>query len=154
MNKKLLYKKLDGSVGVVIPAPTFSGTIEELAQAVPEGLEYREIEDSDIPSDRLFRAAWCDVSAESKIDIDINKAQNIHLGRLRDIRNKKLKDLDIEVTIAVETGDSAKLAILRDKKQELRDMPDLIKVELESIVDIEQLKTYVPDMLKEDLADE
>ena len=56
---KIIYKREDNGVSVLIPSPNWSGTMEELAQKdVPTGLKYKIVEDSDIPSDRSFRNAW------------------------------------------------------------------------------------------------
>jgi len=56
---RIIYKIPDGTVSVIYASPNWRGTMEELAQKdVPTGLKYKIIEDSDIPSDRLFRNAW------------------------------------------------------------------------------------------------
>ena len=56
---KIIYKREDNGVSVIIPSPKWLGTMEELAQKdVPTGLKYKIVEDSDIPSDRSFRNAW------------------------------------------------------------------------------------------------
>jgi hypothetical protein len=59
--KRIIYKNLDNSVGIIIPAPEAlqSMTIEQIAvKDVPTGLKYKIVHISDIPSDRTFRNAW------------------------------------------------------------------------------------------------
>ena len=56
---RIIYKTPENTVSVIIPAPEWTGTMEELAQKdVPTGLKYKIVEDSVIPSDRSFRNAW------------------------------------------------------------------------------------------------
>lgn len=57
--KRIIYKTDEGGVAIIIPAPECGLTIEEIAQKdVPDGKPYKIIDTADIPSDRLFRAAW------------------------------------------------------------------------------------------------
>jgi len=53
---KIIYPT---ETGVAVIHPTGELSIEEVAaKDVPAGVEYRIVEDSAIPSDRTFRAAW------------------------------------------------------------------------------------------------
>jgi hypothetical protein len=59
--KRIIYKKEDGGVAVLIPTPEYleTHTIEELAaKDVPVGVAYKIVDVEDIPSDRTFRDAW------------------------------------------------------------------------------------------------
>ena len=59
MNKRIIYPTTDGKVCIVIPSPTWEGTMEELAfKDVPSGTPYKIVDVSEIPSDRTFRNAW------------------------------------------------------------------------------------------------
>lgn len=63
MNQRIIYPTDDGGVAIIIPAPEWleqeGNTIESLAaKDVPEGVEYKIVNVSDIPEDRTFRAAW------------------------------------------------------------------------------------------------
>mgnify|MGYP003656276263 CR=1 FL=1 len=56
---KIIYRTPENTVSFIVPAPKWSGSMEELAQKdVPTGLKYKIVEDSVIPSDRSFRNAW------------------------------------------------------------------------------------------------
>lgn len=66
---KIIYRKDDGSINILIPAPNFlleinpdTGkvyTVDEVAKKdVPTGYKYKIVEDSDVPTDRSFRNAW------------------------------------------------------------------------------------------------
>ena len=53
---KIIYPT---ETGVAVIHPTGELSIEEVAaKDVPAGVEYQIVEDSVIPSDRTFRAAW------------------------------------------------------------------------------------------------
>ena len=59
--KKIIYKNLDNSIGIIVPAPEAlqSLTVEQIAKKdVPTGLKYKIVDASEIPSDRQFRNAW------------------------------------------------------------------------------------------------
>ena len=58
MEKRIIYKNTDGSIGIIIP--TNCGlTVEEIARKdVPTGLAYKIVDVSEVPSDREFRNAW------------------------------------------------------------------------------------------------
>ena len=57
--KRIIYPTPDGGVAVIVPAPECGLSIEEIAaKDVPEGVEYKIIDVSDIPEDRTFRNAW------------------------------------------------------------------------------------------------
>ena len=61
MNQRIIYPNLEGGVCVIIPTPEAlqTMTIEEIAtKDVPQGIEYKIIDVSELPSDRTFRNAW------------------------------------------------------------------------------------------------
>ncbi|MCA0204286.1 MAG: hypothetical protein LCH92_08090 [Proteobacteria bacterium] len=59
MAGKILYETPGGGVAVVIPAPSWGATLEELAlKTVPPGANWRPIEDDDLPDDREGRHLW------------------------------------------------------------------------------------------------
>ena len=64
MNKRIIFKNTDGSIGIIVP--TNCGlSVEEIARKdVPTGLSYKIVNVSDISSDRTFRNAWTIDDAE------------------------------------------------------------------------------------------
>ena len=52
--KRIIYPTPEGGIAIIIPA----NTIEECLKDIPEGVEYKIINTTDVPSDRTFRAAW------------------------------------------------------------------------------------------------
>jgi len=66
-DKRIIYKKADGGINIIIPTPDAlqTMTIEQIAQKdVPTGLSYKIVDVSDISSDRTFRNAWTIDNAE------------------------------------------------------------------------------------------
>lgn len=58
-NQRIIYATPDGGVAIIVPAPECGLTIEEIARKdVPTGVDYRIVNVSEIPTDRLFRNAW------------------------------------------------------------------------------------------------
>lgn len=63
VDKRIIYPTDDGGVAVIIPAPEWlaqpGNTLETLAaKDVPVGKSWKIIDVSELPTDRLFRAAW------------------------------------------------------------------------------------------------
>ena len=58
MDKRIIYKNSDGTVGIIVPAEC-DLTVGQIAlKDVPTGLKYKIVDVSDISSDRTFRNAW------------------------------------------------------------------------------------------------
>ena len=61
MNQRIIYPNTEGGVCVIVPTPEAleSMSIEEIAaKDVPQGIEYKIIDVSELPQDRTFRNAW------------------------------------------------------------------------------------------------
>lgn len=55
---RIIFKQENGSVGIVIPTPYYSGTLEDLAQrTVPTGAPFQILHISQLPDD-TFTDAW------------------------------------------------------------------------------------------------
>ncbi len=58
MDKRIIYKNTDGTIGIIIPCDD-NLTVDEVARKdVPTGLSYKIVNVSEISSDRTFRNAW------------------------------------------------------------------------------------------------
>lgn len=123
--KRILLKGIDGSVSIM----QYIGPPEELEEAIrkfrdvhAEGAypEYEEVDNLVLPENRLFRDAWSTVS-KGTVEIKKDKAEEIHMGRIRKERDKELGKLDVEMLKNLK--DSDKLEALETKKQVLRDIP-------------------------------
>jgi hypothetical protein len=64
MNKRIIYKNTDGTIGIIIPADC-GLTVEQIAQKdVPTGYKYKIVDVSEVSNDREFRDAWTIDEAE------------------------------------------------------------------------------------------
>lgn len=97
-------------------------------KSIPKNaINTRPIQLSDLPADREFRNAWCDVTPESTVDIDLEKAKDIKLSELRKKRDEELLKTDSEFVQAFSSDDQAGLEKIKKKKQKLREMTDSLK---------------------------
>mgnify|MGYP003117843355 CR=1 FL=1 len=61
MDKRIIFKNTDNTIGIIAPAPDAlqTMTVDEIARKdVPTGLSYKIVNVSEISSDRTFRNAW------------------------------------------------------------------------------------------------
>lgn len=93
-NLRIVYTNQDGSVSIVVPAPDYAGTMEELAEkVVPQGVTYRIIATSDLPASRNWRNAWTDANPTDTVDIDLEKAKVEHI-MLMQRKNAPVAEVD------------------------------------------------------------
>lgn len=137
--KKIMYTRADdGGLSVVIPAPKadIEKVLGSLTQeqyenhvwerSVPsDAINPRYVDADGLPADREFRNAWCDATPEAKVDIDLKKAKDLQLAKLRLTRNAKLEAADVEFMTKLEKGED--LTAIKDKKQNLRDATEPLK---------------------------
>ncbi len=146
-NTRIAYTQPDGTVAIVIPTPEFiagGGDINQLMEkSVPEGALRAIVREDEIPSDRYFRDAWV---LDEGIKVHRATAEQIHLNKLREIRDEKLKEQDIEYQKALEFRDDAAMNRIANKKKKLRDMPEDVDF---TGLSLDALKDFVPDVLKE-----
>ena len=112
-----------------------------------EVVSWRPITLADIPEDRAFRNAWCDVTPEPVVDIDMAKARGIHRNRLRALRTPKLAALDIDYQRADEDKDATRKRAIAARKRALRDVT--ADPAIEAARTPGELKAVVPAALKE-----
>jgi len=110
-----------------------------------KSISWRIMPDDAIPNDDTFSGAWTDTTSELKIDIDMNKAKEIHRGRMREARASLLASLDINYMRADEIGDTIKKQTIVAQKQELRDVTK--HSDIDKAITPEQLKTIWPRCL-------
>jgi hypothetical protein len=59
MNQRIIYQTDEGGVAVIVPSSDCGLSIEQIADKdVPQGMPYKIVDMSDIPTDRTFRDAW------------------------------------------------------------------------------------------------
>lgn len=87
---------------------------------------------------------------KGKIVVDVLPKANRIMNRLRSIRNQKLDELDLISMRAIEDGDMDKLKKIKEKKDELRDLPQVVGEKLQKIIDAPKKKyeTKLKDISK------
>ena len=147
-NKRIVYLAEDGVAAVVVPAPKYSGTMEDLLKkVVPEDcLDSADIVEADtIPNDRTFRNSWVTEQGKS-VEIDLAKAKDVAKDKVRQARTPKFAELDVAYQRADEAGDAdAKTAVVV-KKQTARDATADTKITNADSVD--NLKTGMEAVIK------
>ena len=148
-----LIVNADGTVTCVGDAGSVSGILADLVEAntVPaerdeDGVITKEavIPDADtlaveVTSTELKTHAW-----------RLPKARTDRLEEIRNDRNAKLKELDLEYQLADEGvhPDSLNKSQVAAKKVALRELPPKAKTALDDLVNTDDIDAYTPDELK------
>ena len=118
----VILKTKTGEIAIMeLVSGDVEDAVKKFQDSHPEFISYF-VGEYELPNDRRFRDAW--TMQNNKIVVDNNKAMQIHLGRIREVRNKKLEELDKEQLrhLAV----PGMIIEIERKKQLLRDLPDKI----------------------------
>lgn len=100
----------DGGVSIMRTIGAPDAEVKKWEQASNlMAVSYSEIADDDVPQDRTFRDAWT-----PDLTVDMPKARDIHMDRIRLVRDEEMKKLDIE---------QLKGRDVTAEKQKLRDIP-------------------------------
>ena len=138
---KIIYQT---ETGIAIIHPTGEVPIEVVVEKdVPT--EYKHtaciVEDECIPTDRQFRDAWqfrgVDLINKTAISVNIDKAKEIHKGRLRADRKILLEDLDGKELQALRKNEDIKA--IQNEKDRLCDITKLV----DECTTIEEIKAII-----------
>lgn len=153
--KRIVYTRPDGGVSIVIPAPqaqradeTEADFLTRVRAAIPQDARDVTIcEDTDIPADRTFRNAWTLDPARPKtpVGVDMPKARDIHMTRIREARAPEFARLDGEWMRATGQNDAAEAARIEAERQTLRDLPQTL--DLTAAATADELKAIWPGEL-------
>jgi hypothetical protein len=142
---RIVHMTADGRCAVTQPAKGY--TVEQVIESlrreghearIPDGVEPLILPASEIPGCTVFRAAR---KIEGKrVVFCMNKAREIHRGRIRAARVKKMADLDAQFIRNLETGGENKA--IAAEKQRLRDAP--AHPSIEAAKTVEDLKAAWP----------
>jgi hypothetical protein len=113
-----IYEDESGGTCIVIAAAGFDLATE----AANAGKPFQIVSRASLPGSRVFRDAW--KPGQGRVDVDLIKAQKIHMGRIRAERDKALTSLDLDYLRADERGAAAEKVAIAAEKQRLRDLPE------------------------------
>lgn len=142
---KALHKALftiDPDPALIDPATGGKAPFDPAVHTV-HSMPYRVGDDNDLPTDRYFRPAWEDQGVA--VQVNMSKARAVHMGRIREERDLRLKALDADFIKAIEIGDAAEQQRVATLKQALRDIPQ--DFDLSMATTPEQLKALWPPQL-------
>lgn len=123
-DKVAIYCESD-SICIVYPFPDCGLSLEEIIQrSIPTGTKYIITSKSDLPESRLYRDAW--ILKSNKIEIDLEKAKEIQKNYIRQVRDKLLKNKDIEYMRALESNNDSKILEITNQKNALRDITKIV----------------------------
>jgi len=88
---------------------------------IPDGTDYYVVDGADLPEDEYFFDAWEWV--DTKVSVNMSKAREIHIGKIRESRDAQLLKEDVTMLRAIEAGDTVAQATTAATKQALRDLP-------------------------------
>jgi hypothetical protein len=134
----ITYPQENGQVAVVSIASGIS-VEEAVNSSIPANTPYKIVDSLDIDND-YFNAY--DYSEESGAEVNISKAQLIHLDKFRKARTPLLAKLDVDYMKAIEVEDSVAASAIAVQKQELR---DVTKITLPDT--LPEIKATWPDIL-------
>lgn len=123
---KVLVKRVDGGVTVIIPSNDCTPELlDRDVLATPGYASHRTILDTDIPSSREFRNAWCDTQPGTQIDIDCTQALDCALKEVRAKRDPALAATDGPYMHLKDIGQD--VTALKNKRDALRAITDPLK---------------------------
>ena len=141
--KNIVWTRSDGGVSITYIPEDFEKTSKELAQTIDVPVGFTAVAyDVSVSEARDFRDAW---TWNNGLTVDMDKAKEIHKGRLRKAREPVLAALDVEFMRALEQGNAAKQSEVSRKKQELRDVtnaPQLVNARTP-----DELREFWPESL-------
>lgn len=146
MAKFLVYTDVDGNTAVVVPRTSLPGETEakfldRLAVIEVENGRVASpiqiVEGDPRPQNRTFRNAW--TLNGDKIDHDMPKARSIHMDRIREARDEKLKSLDNDWMKATGQNKKAEAEAVEAKRQWLRDIPQTFDLNAATPEELEKL---------------
>ena len=152
--KKIIFTRADGGLSVVHPVINTHPVPEDIteqqalerafARLPAEAIDPQIVDESAIPSDRTFRAAWKAVG--KSIEHDMDKCREIHKTKLRELRSPKFEPIERAQRTALVNGDTATARTLEANLQALRDVTN--HPAIAAAVTPEELKAVIPDALK------
>lgn len=98
-------------------------TIPKEATGIRE-LSYEE----HVNKDRKYRNAWCDVTPDEKINIDMNKAKEIAIDNLRFMRQKSFEELGFKYKLDSSVEEALVSPEVKNKLEALRNITEPLKL--------------------------
>ena len=123
MTQIIVFTNPEDLSRVSILTPTGESSIDELIHLhIDTSKPYKIMDEHELPSDDyMYFEAWKLI--ENDIQVDIEKAKDIHRKNLRQQRIERFTALDIQFMRAIEENDIVAQQEIAAKKQKLRNIP-------------------------------
>lgn len=124
---------------------------EILERISPSENKYTIIDEKELPTDYTYSAAWIYDSVNETVGIDIEKAKEIQKNNIRMIRKKLLEEQDVIFMRAIETGDTLTQQSSAIRKQELRDLTEIVNIIDITGDTVDEISSQIESTWNEDL---
>ncbi len=126
--KRLVYKKPDGRITILIPSPKFENNIQHVRERneainpnTPASDYVCECDHTELPQSREFRGQWR--IKDGKVEVDPVLETEERWKRIRIERNKRLDESDKSM-LRIQETEPAKSGVWKTYRQELRDVTE------------------------------
>ena len=148
MDLRIAWIMPDGNLGIYQPGEALRQPGDTDAQLCERAIQFKGMDArphkifnaGELPK-KTFRDAW--TFDGQAITIDLPKAREIVMTRVRDERNRRLTESDAEKARLDDVGTEKEKKDAKDKRQKLRDLPAVVAGEI-ATMSVEQLETYKP----------
>lgn len=115
-------------------------SVEQVASSVPSGVSYDVVDSATLPVDRTFRKAL--IIDNGAVSVDMVKACDIHMDRLREMRQEKFVEMGFPQKLNEEVENAVVSAPVKAQLQALRDIPQTYDLSVATTP--EALKAMIP----------
>lgn len=114
-----------------------------IAKDLSEGADFQIVHVSELPQDRYFRNSW--KYENGKVSVDMAKAKDFHLSKIREARDRQLEKLDKDFNKYFGQKKQQLADQVEAQRQQLRDIPQTF--DLSQANSPKELKALWPDGL-------
>lgn len=149
MSHCLIYEDENGYCKIILPNSKFQqnnetdeaniGRLYEIA--IPGVVEFLVCVPERIPQDLTFRYAWRKGTVQEPIQIDFQKALQIHRSRLKEACDEKIRQLNEQLELSLENDNLPEQVAIRGTKKILRTLHEM---NLTHCKTVEEIKYSIP----------
>lgn len=127
--KVIIHNDYEGYFALSYPVIDCGLSLDEILEKLsPLENKYTIIDEKELPTDYTYYSAWLYDNVNETVSIDIEKAKEIQKDNIRMIRKKFLEEQDVIFMRAIETGDTLAQQSSAIRKQELRDLTEIVNI--------------------------
>jgi hypothetical protein len=135
-----IIERQNGGVDIVRPADGFT-VQDNFDRMQTTGII---VDISAIPSTRIFRNAWVMNQAGTGVMIDLQKAKNIAIDRVKEIVDKQLKAIRPSWEEAVDNDDTVLMDQIKSDRRNIRSTLDAKIQNINNCTTVAEVESYLP----------